>query len=165
MEKYSFSINGVKYDVDIQSVNSNIAHLEVNGKPYDVEINRETKEVKEEFKEVKQVKVPVVSQPMLKEEATQTKVEVTQAKEEAKVVEKKPASRGAKIEIKSPLPGVILDIFVSKGDAVKKNQKLFSLEAMKMENEIKAEKDGIIESIKVTAGQAVLQEEVVMEMN
>ncbi len=72
---------------------------------------------------------------------------------------------GAKTEIKSPLPGVIVKIFVSKGEEVKKNQKLFSLEAMKMENEIKAERDGIIESIKAIAGQSVLQEEVVMEMN
>jgi biotin carboxyl carrier protein len=36
---------------------------------------------------------------------------------------------------------------------------------MKMENEIKAERDGVIASIKVSPGQAVLQEEVVMEMD
>jgi biotin carboxyl carrier protein len=139
MKKYSFSIKGVNYDVDIQSVEGNQIRLEVNGKSYDVEIHRE----------VKQVKTPVIVRSPLKEVP--------------KDIVKK--TGGAKTEIKSPLPGVIVKIFVSKGEEVKKNQKLFSLEAMKMENEIKAERDGVIESIKATAGQSVLQEEVVMEMN
>jgi biotin carboxyl carrier protein len=139
MKKYSFSIKGVNYDVDIQSVEGNQVRLEVNGKSYDVEIHRE----------VKQVKTPVIVRSPLKEVP--------------KDIVKK--TGGAKTEIKSPLPGVIVKIFVSKGEEVKKNQKLFSLEAMKMENEIKAERDGVIESIKAAAGQSVLQEEVVMEMN
>jgi glutaconyl-CoA/methylmalonyl-CoA decarboxylase subunit gamma len=139
MKKYSFSINGTNYEVDIQSVEGNHARLEVNGETFNVEILRE----------VKQIKTPVIVR--------------SQVKEVSKEIEKK--TGGAKTEIKSPLPGVIVKIFVSKGEEVKKNQKLFSLEAMKMENEIKAERDGIIESIKVTAGQSVLQEEVVMEMN
>jgi len=139
MKKYSFSIKGVNYDVDIQSVEGNQVHLEVNGKSYDVEIHRE----------VKQVKTPVIVRSPIKEVS--------------KDIERK--TGGAKTEIKSPLPGVIVKIFVSRGEEVKKNQKLFSLEAMKMENEIKAERDGIIDSIKATAGQSVLQEEVVMEMN
>ncbi|HNW56426.1 MAG TPA: biotin/lipoyl-binding protein [Bacteroidales bacterium] len=162
MKKYSFSINGVNYDVDIQSVDGNNAHLEVNGKPYDVEIH----------KDAEQAKAPVIPQPKVKEkellpkkEIAQQKEAVTMVKKEPEAVVKKPASHGAKIEVKSPLPGIIVEIFVNKGDTVKKNQKLFSLEAMKMENEIKAEKDGVVESIKVTAGQAVLQEEVVMELN
>jgi glutaconyl-CoA/methylmalonyl-CoA decarboxylase subunit gamma len=139
MKKYSFSIKGVNYDVDIQSVEGNHARLEVNGKSYDVEIHRE----------VKQVKTPVIVRSPIKEVP--------------KDIEKK--TGGARTEIKSPLPGIIVKIFVSKGEEVKKNQKLFSLEAMKMENEIKAERDGIIENIKVNPGQSVLQEEVVMEMN
>jgi biotin carboxyl carrier protein len=51
------------------------------------------------------------------------------------------------------------------GEYVSKNQRLFSLEAMKMENEIKAERDGVIAGIRVTEGQSVLQDEVIMEMN
>ncbi len=139
MKKYSLSIKGVNYDVDILSVEGNQVRLEVKGKSYDVEIHRE----------VKQVKTPVIVR--------------SPVKEVSKDIERK--TGGAKTEIKSPLPGVIVKIFVSKGEEVKKNQKLFSLEAMKMENEIKAERDGIIESIKAIAGQSVLQEEVVMEMN
>ncbi len=139
MKNYSFSINGVKYDVDIQSVEGNTARLEVNGKQFIVEMHRE----------IKQVKTPVIVRSHIKEASTD--------------IERK--TGGVKTEIKSPLPGIIVNIFVSKGEEVKKNQKLFSLEAMKMENEIKAERDGVIETIKIAAGQSVLQDEVVMEMN
>jgi biotin carboxyl carrier protein len=51
------------------------------------------------------------------------------------------------------------------GEYVSKNQRLASLEAMKMENEIKAERDGVIAGIRVTEGQSVLQDEVIMEMD
>jgi len=139
MKKYSFSINGNNFEVDIKAVEGNHARLEVNGESYNVEIHRE----------VKQVKTPVLVR--------------SQVKEVPKDIEKK--TGGPKTEIKSPLPGIIVKIFVSKGDEVKKNQKLFSLEAMKMENEIKAERDGVIENIKAKEGQSVLQDEVVMEMN
>jgi biotin carboxyl carrier protein len=84
-------------------------------------------------------------------------------KEPQKEIEKK--SGGPKTEIKSPLPGIIVKFFVKTGEYVTKNQKLFSLEAMKMENEIKAERDGVIAGIRVTEGQSVLQDEVIMEMN
>ena len=51
-----------------------------------------------------------------------------------------PASKGSKVT--TPLPGTILDVFCKPGDAVKAGQRLFLLEAMKMENNIDAEKDG-----------------------
>jgi biotin carboxyl carrier protein len=139
MKKFSFSINGANYEVDIQSVAGNSAKLQVNGESFDVEIHRE----------IKQAKTPVIVR--------------SPVKEASKEIEKRMG--GAKTEIKSPLPGIIVKIFVNPGEEVKKNQKLFSLEAMKMENEIKAERDGVVASVKVSPGQSVLQEEVVMEMN
>lgn len=57
--------------------------------------------------------------------------------------------------VKAPMPGVILDIKVSAGQAVKKGDCLFILEAMKMENEIFAPIDGTVGSIVVTKGQNV----------
>jgi biotin carboxyl carrier protein len=139
MKNYRFVINGTQYEVDILSLEGGIAKIEVNGTPYVVEIQRE----------VKQVKTPTIVRSAFKEPQ--------------KEIEKK--SGGPKTAIKSPLPGIIVNLFVHEGDKVKKNQKLFSLEAMKMENEIKAERDGIIAAVKVIPGQSVLQEEVVMEMN
>ena len=61
--------------------------------------------------------------------------------------------------------GIILEISVKEGDQVTRGQKLAVMEAMKMENEIKAEKDGEVVSVKVTQGQSVLQDEVLIEIS
>ncbi|WP_017470522.1 biotin/lipoyl-containing protein [Amphibacillus jilinensis] len=58
-------------------------------------------------------------------------------------------------KIHAPMPGVVFDLKVAKGDHVKKGEVLCILEAMKMENEIVAQMDGIIESVHVTKDQTV----------
>jgi pyruvate dehydrogenase E2 component (dihydrolipoamide acetyltransferase) len=65
-----------------------------------------------------------------------------------------PASSGGKT-VNSPLPGMVLDIKVSQGEAVKSGQVLLTLEAMKMETEIVAPSDGVVESILVKKGDSV----------
>jgi biotin carboxyl carrier protein len=84
-------------------------------------------------------------------------------KEPHKKIEK--AEGGARITVKSPLPGVILQVNVNQGDKVTRGQKLLVMEAMKMENEIKSDTDGVITAIKVAPGQSVLQDEVMLEIN
>ena len=74
----------------------------------------------------------------------------------APVVKPAAASTG-KSGVKSPLPGVILDIKVNVGDTVKKGQVIIILEAMKMENNINADKDGKITAINVSKGESVLE--------
>lgn len=66
-----------------------------------------------------------------------------------------PATAGSGEPVKAPMPGVVLDIKVSEGQAVKKNDCLIILEAMKMENEIFCPVDGTVESITATKGQNV----------
>jgi len=58
-------------------------------------------------------------------------------------------------KIISPMPGKLIKIQVNQGDNVKKGQKIAVVEAMKMENQVTAPRDGIIEEIKVTVGQMV----------
>ena len=53
--------------------------------------------------------------------------------------------------------GVILDIKVKEGDTVKKGQLIAILEAMKMENNINADKDGVVSAVKVNKGDSVLE--------
>lgn len=57
--------------------------------------------------------------------------------------------------LKCPMPGTVLDIKVTKGVRVKKGDVLFILEAMKMENEVTAEKDGVVTQILVSKGAKV----------
>ena len=65
----------------------------------------------------------------------------------------KPAGAGEKVA--SPLPGVIIEISVKEGQQVKAGQKVAILEAMKMENEIPAPKDGTITDIHVHKGDTL----------
>lgn len=57
--------------------------------------------------------------------------------------------------VNSPMPGTIISVNVTAGQAVKTGDVLVVLEAMKMENEIKAPKDGTISSVNVNKGEAV----------
>ena len=69
----------------------------------------------------------------------------------------RPATSGAAGAVKSPLPGVILSVDCKFGDTVKRGQKILVLEAMKMENNINADRDGKIVEIKVNKGDSVLE--------
>ena len=135
MKEYKYKINGNVYKVTIGDIEDNIAHVEVNGTPYNVEMEKAPKVV------VKPGARPVTTAP---------------AAPTAPVVKPAAASSG-KSGVKSPLPGVILDIKVNVGDTVKKGQVVIILEAMKMENNINADKDGKITAINVSKGESVLE--------
>ncbi len=65
------------------------------------------------------------------------------------------APAGAGEQITAPMPGTILDVKVTAGQAVKSGDVLMILEAMKMENEIMAPKDGTVTAVSVSKGTAV----------
>jgi len=58
-------------------------------------------------------------------------------------------------EIKSPMPGLVLDILVKAGDVIKKGDQVLVLEAMKMENIIKTQADAVVKSVEIETGIAV----------
>ena len=62
---------------------------------------------------------------------------------------KKQITEEGRLEITAPLPGIIYDVKVKQGANVKQGQGLFTLMAMKMENEITAPRDGVVKEIKV----------------
>ena len=66
--------------------------------------------------------------------------------------------------MRSPLPGSILKVAVSAGQHVKRGDLLLTLESMKMENSIYAEKNGIVRKIHVQAGQSVMQDDVLLDI-
>ena len=66
--------------------------------------------------------------------------------------------------VKAPMPGLVLNILVEPGQAISKGEPMLILEAMKMENVLKAATDAVVKSIKVTKGQAVEKGVVLIEM-
>ncbi len=137
MKEYKYKINGNLYNVVIGDIEDNIAHVEVNGTHYTVEME----------KKPKAAPAPKpVARPVAKPAAAPVAAPAA-----------KPAAASAKSGVKSPLPGVILDIKVNVGDEVKKGQTIIILEAMKMENSINADKDGKVTAINVSKGESVLE--------
>jgi biotin carboxyl carrier protein len=126
MKEYKFKISGKDYTVSVDKVEEHIVNVTVNGSVHRVELEEKVAEVP--------VARPVVQRPVAAATTTAT-------------TNDKP--------LKSPLPGVILDIFVRTGDPVKQGQKVVLLEAMKMENNIDADKDGVIKEIRVSKGDSV----------
>ena len=136
MKKFKFTIRGNNYDVDILSIEDDIAEIEVNGSTYQVEIHREKK----------QSKTPVLIRP-----------KVVPASEADKAKTSKPTERKGAGTIKAPLPGTILELKVRTGDKVKIGDTLLIMEAMKMENNIKSDKEGTVQEVNVNNGDSVLE--------
>jgi biotin carboxyl carrier protein len=68
-------------------------------------------------------------------------------------------------EIKAPMPGLVLEVLVSKGDEIKVNQPLVILEAMKMENVLKSPTDGSIKKVEITKGDSVEKNQLLISFN
>ena len=139
MKKFEFTIAGNKYQVEVKDFEDNLAQIEVNGTPYEVEVHQEMKKAKT---------------PRL------VRKEIQRKPGEGFITKKS----GGSNTVKAPLPGNIFKIMVKEGDTVAKGDVLLVMEAMKMENNVLAEKDGTISSVKVAVGDAVLQNDVIIEM-
>ena len=74
------------------------------------------------------------------------------------------AAASSATSIKAPLPGTIMTINVKVGDQVKRGDTLVVMEAMKMENNIMANKDGQVKAIHVTVGQTVGQDDKLVDL-
>jgi len=68
-------------------------------------------------------------------------------------------------EVKAPMPGLILDIPISQGDEVTQGDTIMILEAMKMENVLKASGDGVVKSIKVKKGDSVEKNQILIQFD
>ena len=66
--------------------------------------------------------------------------------------------------ITAPMPGKIVDLFLNEGDLVNAGEPVLALEAMKMQNEITADCNGVIRKIRVTKGQSVMKDELLVEI-
>ena len=146
MGKYNFRINGHDYQVDVNSVEGGIADVTVNGTDYKVELADA---------------VPAPAQqavrPAPQTVSTGAPAVTPQATAPAPQTATASAPQGKGEVVTAPLPGVILDIKVKVGDAVKAGQTVAVLEAMKMENEIESTASGTVTAVNAGKGDSVLE--------
>ena len=132
-----YKINGNEYQVSINSIVGNHAQVQVNGVMYQVEISE---------KSSSEVAVPKTVSPV----STSSGKPVLSN------------TNGDKKSVKAPLPGVIVALKAKVGEAVKTGQTVAVLEAMKMENDIQSEYDGVILSIEVNPGDSIMEGATIM---
>jgi len=137
MKKFKFKIRGNKYEAVINSFEKNIVDIDINGTNYKVELEQE----------VIKPKTPKL-----------VRSKVHTAKEDAQI-----KSKIGKL-LKAPLPGTIFKLNVKIGDTVNAGDTLLIMEAMKMENNIQSQLDGKVKSIMVKEGDAVLQDDILLEL-
>ena len=136
MKTYKYTINGTKYEVAIGDIADNIATVTVNGEEYKVEMEPEAEPEKKVV-----VKTGATSSAPSAEEST-----------------KSGAAVNVNNALKAPLPGVVTEIKVAVGDEVKAGDVVLVLEAMKMANNLEAEKDGKVTAILVNEGASVMED-------
>ena len=143
MKKFAFKLNGAEYKCAVEELEAGKAKVTVNGKVYEVETEKAAPKVAPAAKPV----AAPAPQAAPKAEAPKPAA---------------PAAPAAGIQVKSPLPGSVIKVLVSEGQAVKKGDTLLTLESMKMENAIMAEADGTVKQIAVTPGQNVMQDDLLI---
>lgn len=149
MGKYNFRINGHDYQVDVNSVEGGIADVTVNGTDYKVEL---ADAVPAPAQQAVRPAPQTVSTgaPAVTPQATAPAPQAAQTATAS-------APQGKGEIVTAPLPGVILDIKVKVGDAVKAGQTVAVLEAMKMENEIESTASGTVTAVNAGKGDSVLE--------
>ena len=134
MKTFKYIIDGKEYQVEITDVIDNKAQVTVNGEDFQVEME---------------------AQP---EAEKKTVTPLPQSDEKAETEPSTTGQVNAEQAIKAPLPGVITEIKVSVGDQVKAGDTVVVLEAMKMANNIEAEKDGTVTAICIKQGESVMED-------
>ena len=145
MSKYQYKVQGVDYEVEIEEVEGNIAKVNVNGIPFEVELQ----------KPINAAKHPQLSKP--KVEAPKPVAAAAPVATAPAAAPQPAAPAGAGSPIKAPLPGTITEIKVQQGQQVNVGDVVLVLEAMKMQNNIEAEYAGTVTSITVKAGDTVME--------
>ncbi len=137
MKEFSFKINGQEYKTTVEEIEAGKAAVTVNGKKYEVEVPQQA-------------------------HAAAPAHHAAPARPTAVAPQAKAAAPQGGMQVKSPLPGSIIKVLVSVGQAVKKGDTLLTLESMKMENTVAAECDGTVKQVAVQPGQNVMQDDLLV---
>lgn len=155
MKKYQYKVQGVDYEVEIAEVEGKIARVNVNGIPFEIEMQ----------KPINAAKHPALAATKRASSAPAAPAApVAAAPVAAAPAKPAPAAApaGAGNAIKAPLPGTINAINVKVGDTVAVGDIVIVLEAMKMQNNIESEYAGTVTSITVSQGDSVMEGAVMM---
>ena len=160
MKTYKYKVQGVDYEVEIAEVEGKIAKVNVNGIPFEIEMQ----------KPINAAKHPALAAtkrtaPQAAAAATVTPAAAAAPAQPAAKPQPAQPAAGNGTPLKAPLPGTITAINVKVGDQVAVGDVVIVLEAMKMQNNIEAENAGTVTAINVNPGDSVMEGTVLLMIN
>lgn len=148
MDVYNFNIGDEPYEVKIISLKKKKAEVEVNGILYKVDIGD-------------MGYLPFVVPQVIAQQAPQRPASTVSAPRTAPKPVKQAAGSG---DIASPMPGIVVKVLVSPGDEVSAGDVVVIIEAMKMENQIKAAAGGTVGSVHVNQGDHIAEGQLLVSL-
>jgi biotin carboxyl carrier protein len=134
---FSISFEKNKFQADVRRVGVVSFSVIIDNRSYDFDVARDGEET------------------VVASRSGSTRLTVADASRRTARAAGKRREVSGRVEIKSAMPGRVVNVLVAVGDEVKAAQGIIVVEAMKMENEVKAPKAGKVVDVKVVAGQAV----------
>ncbi len=155
MKKYVLEIGNKEYTSEVKEITAEYAKIDVNGTQYHVKL-----------KELGRFERPVsVIQSVRRVEPTVAPAAPKPAPSVAAAAASAGIPGDGTESVKAPLPGLILDVKVKEGDAVKAGQDLLIMEAMKMENVVQAPHDGTVTKVYVKKSDSISEGDVLVTVS
>jgi len=158
MDKYTVTVNNRRYTVEFDNTNdvNSIKQVVLNGKKTKIDVNmnslcsimvnNDTHKINGIYDFNGELVKLLIGKDYHNVEVEEIKPIKIGATDSSKKIKQE--------HVKAPMPGKIISIDVNIGDSIKQGQCLMALEAMKMENKIKATRDGVLKEIKTTVGSS-----------
>ena len=147
MAKYEVSVDGKQYEVEIIRDDGRRALLKVDGREYEVDASN----------------VSTGSAPAPRPSPAALTQEPRRSPSATAAPAAAPAADGSgDLQIRAPMPGLVLQVCASVGQRVKNGEALLRLEAMKMENDVQSQTEGTVKEILVAQGDEVQEGELLM---
>lgn len=153
MKKYQYKVQGVDYEVEIAEVEGKIAKVNVNGIPFEIEMQKPINAAKHPSLAAAKVQAPAASSHA----APAAPSPAAPSPAAAPAADPSTAPSGSGNVLKAPLPGTITEVKVQVGQTVAVGDVVLVLEAMKMQNNIESEYAGKVSSIVVKQGDTVME--------
>lgn len=150
LENNKIKIDGKSTDIDLVKLLDNKFHILQNHKSYNMEVIHADYNLK---------RFSIRVNNNIYDLNLQTELDILLDKMGMSV-----ASNDKMDHVKAPMPGLVLEILVEAGQSINKGDNLLILEAMKMENIIKASGNGVVKNIKIKKKDAVEKNQLLIEM-